>query len=207
MVEKELINYLETQPNRKGRVLSKIRTCVERGIRLEDASYLRISPDTREFIVSQISETIYDTSDFLGISHPEVTLIYPWNGSPGESPDSDQNVIANASRAKNAKKGAIGFSPLYLQSVVDYVQMGKREGMAFKMGRNSLYQITSHEQYHIWQFLEFPTVAHKHIDVLKQEGQNEWNSTWTERGAQMFGDMFDLNIAKINNLRRRRIVK
>lgn len=207
MVERELINYLEIPPKRNGRVLSRIRTQVQEGIRLEDASYLQISSDTRESMLSQISETIYDTSDFLSISHPEVTLIYPWDGSPGDTPDTDQNVIANASCGKNANEGIIGFSPLYLQSVVEYVQMGKRHGMAYMMGRNSLYQITAHEQYHIWQFFQFPSVTHKHTDVLKKEGQKDWNSTWTERGAQIFGDMFDVNIAKMNNLRRRQIVK
>lgn len=187
MIKCEVKNYLQVAEPPDLLVFDEVKRVVSSGISLEDSNTVR--QETGDKIIDVISLGIYRATDFLHVPMPEVGLIYPWNGGPGADFVNNEHVLASADISDENPDGIVLFSPLYLQSVADYMD-GKNYGNAIRVGITPLESVSSHEVYHLWQLRHFPVTVSKDCHKLRTLGHDVWNKTRTEMAAGKFGIVF-----------------
>ena len=188
MKEIEVRELFKTSKEKTPDKLTEIGKKVSEGLKLEEGTPANYFQE-RFQISGIIADTIYETTQCLGIEVPNVGLLYGWNDNKGR--------INYTAVSAATEKGVIKFSPEFLKVVA----MGfSRNGISAKPQIRSLVNTTAHEVYHAYQMERFPKASGKDIrkDVknynlairfdLKIEKMPHSRS---ERGALIFGRLVE----------------
>lgn len=188
MREREIREFFKTPKQKDLDKLTQIGKSISDGLGLEEGTPFNYFRE-RFQMVGIIADTLYETTQCLGIEVPNIDLLYDWNDNGGKR--------AYTSVSAATTKGVIKFSPEFLKIVA----MGfSKNGIGAKPQINALVNTTAHEVYHCYQSERFFKVLEKDSkkDIknynlamrldLKIERMPHSRS---ERGALMFGRLVE----------------
>lgn len=188
MREREVRELFKAPKEKDLDKLTEIGKKVSGGLKLEEGTPANYFQE-RFQIAGVIADTLYETTQYLGIEVPNIGLLYGWSDNNG------RRTYAGIPAA--TEKGIIKFSPEFLKIVA----MGfSRNGISAKPQIRALVNTTAHEVYHAYQMERFPQASEKDFrkDVknynlairfdLKIEKVPHSRS---ERGALMFGRLVE----------------
>ncbi|HYM65293.1 MAG TPA: hypothetical protein VES68_02305 [Candidatus Sulfotelmatobacter sp.] len=192
MVERDLRRYFKTKEEPTPSQIQDISEEVASGTGLEQGIGYKTSPEVLDEIIREIAVSTYYSSDFLSNTPwPNFGLIYDWGGKPSRRhKNSNRIVLAEASIDVKNPYGLISFSPEYLSSIADFM-MGRYTYDSLTLNaEHPLPKTTAHENYHIFQYFNFPKTMEKYVEVAASEGLSKWEKTRAERSARIFEDVF-----------------
>lgn len=194
MLERDLKLYFKTAGEPSQEALADITASVQSGLKLEQGLRRKATREVVDAMVREIALSTYYAADFLHIPPwPNFGLTYEWGKKPPKKQRKHRRVIlANATVGIDNPYGRIGFSPLYLGAIADFL-MGRNYDRALNWGNGEpLAKITAHENYHVWQYFVYPKTMEKETEVLSSSGGlRAWEKTRAERTARGFEDIFE----------------
>lgn len=179
----EMAFFIEKHVVDTGR-MAQIRVEVASGLRIRDGLGLdQIAHTTELAMQDAIAWSIYYSSAYL--KHPLPDVVNFLKGKLANPTKNNPNyVLACSYKTAENPNGIISFSPYYLANVAASI-----EGRGIPQ-RLSLANLSGHEVYHLAQRDRFPVCNIKHTAKLSLDNR-DWENTWSERGANIFGDYFD----------------
>jgi hypothetical protein len=158
-------------------------------IRLEHE--LKLRPSIEQSVVNEITNILYLSSAYL--KRPLPDKIEPLKkrsqGSASDNLNADSyQTVATWRRTKDCPNGVIRFLPRFIQEMADYLD--GRGVASFTEIVEALTSLPAHEFFHGLEEIKVPSVYKRDVNILEGGGVEAWDKTWTERGAELFGDCF-----------------
>lgn len=188
MREREIREFFKSKREKDLDKLIEIGKNVSAGLRLEEGTPFNYFQE-RFQIIGVIADTIYDTTQYLGIDVPKVELLYDWKDEVGRR--TYRHIPAAT------EKGIIKFSPDFLSTVAKGFAI---KGVGSKPQINALVNTTGHEVYHHFQIEMFPISSEKdfskdiknyNIAMRLDMKLERMPRSRSERGALTFGRLVE----------------